>query len=437
MEKHLLVVSIDAMVYEDLEYAKTLPNFKKVFERASVIEKVRTIYPTLTHPIHATILSGATAGKTGIVNNSMFNRTAPDKDSGVWFNELSQIKCDTLIHAAHRAGLTVAVSTWPVTTGDCGVIDYLVPGALNSCFEGREDDPLSVYRSLGAGENVMDIIEEGVRRYGWRDQHPEVDFFQAYCLAQIIKRYKPNLMLTHLGNVDSDRHKFGVFGDKINEAVRLNDGWLGELLSALSEAGIEDSTDIVLLSDHGQIGVTRGVSPNVALVENGYIDLSESGDVSDYRAYAKSAGGSCQIYLKNPQDTETKNGVFKLLSGMAKEGVWGFERVFEADELKEKYGFYGDFSFVLETDGYSFFSEWLLPPYSRTVQLGNYKYGKGKHGHEPSKGPQPIFIGAGPSFAQGVILESGSILNHGPTLAKILGVELLDSDGQVEEKLLK
>ena len=86
MSKHLIVVSIDAMVYEDLEYAKTLPNFSKIINGASVIERVRTIYPSLTHPVHATLITGNTAGVTGVINNSVFNEKTPDKGSGVWYN---------------------------------------------------------------------------------------------------------------------------------------------------------------------------------------------------------------------------------------------------------------------------------------------------------------------------------------------------------------
>ena len=47
MSKHLIVVSVDAMVYEDLEYAKNLPAFKRLLDGgdsvASVAEKMKLI----------------------------------------------------------------------------------------------------------------------------------------------------------------------------------------------------------------------------------------------------------------------------------------------------------------------------------------------------------------------------------------------------------
>ena len=163
-DKHLVVVSIDAMVTRDVEYAKTLPNFKKILDNASVIPSVKTIYPTLTHPVHATIISGAPAGTTGVINNLLFDRDDP-KASKVWFNDLDQIKCDTLLHAAKRAGLTTAVSTWPMTTYGTEFIDYLIPNALDFYFEGHEDNPLEAYRLLGAQDSVIDIIGAAIEKY--------------------------------------------------------------------------------------------------------------------------------------------------------------------------------------------------------------------------------------------------------------------------------
>ena len=111
--KHVIVVSVDAMVFEDLEYARELPHFKKLLEGGSLIERVTTIYPSLTHPVHATLLTGAPAGVTGVIRNEILT---PGKLKGLpWYNLLSDIKCDTILHAAKRAGLTTACCTWPLT----------------------------------------------------------------------------------------------------------------------------------------------------------------------------------------------------------------------------------------------------------------------------------------------------------------------------------
>ncbi len=184
MNGHMIIVSIDAMVFEDIEYCKTLPNFSKILCDASTIKQVRTIYPSLTHPVHATLITGNPAGITGIINNSQFNRESPTSD--IWYNNLSEINCDTIFHTAKRAGLTTAAASWPVTSRT-DVIDYLIPVALNSDFCGYEDNPIDAFRAMGATENVIPIIEDAIKIYGYQDRHPEVDARQIYCSVEIIK----------------------------------------------------------------------------------------------------------------------------------------------------------------------------------------------------------------------------------------------------------
>lgn len=432
-DKHLIVVSVDALVYDDLEYAKTLPNFGKIIESGSIIKWVKTIYPSLTHPVHASIISGAPAGVTGIVSNATF---APGK-SAPWYNMLHEIKCDTILHAAKRAGLTTAVCQWPVTAKGQDVIDYLVPDLLNEYSEGREDEILDVYLEYGTTDCLIDIVKEGISRFGFRDEHPAVDNFQVFCACEIIKRYKPNLLLTHPSLVDNARHRSGIFGSAVKEAIEETDRWLGMLLDAVRDAGIEKNTDFVILSDHGQLDIVRVICPNVYLADAGYIKVSEGGELLSYDAYIASCGLSAQVYLKDPENREIYDGVYKLLSDMAEEKIYGFERVFTRDEVEKTYGLSGDFSFVIESDGYSGFSEALTRPIVIPTSTDDYRTGSGTHGHMPEKGPQPTFIGAGPSFKKGVSIEEGSILNHASTLAKILGLPFESAYGKCVNEILK
>lgn len=432
--KHVIVVSVDAMVFEDLEYARELPHFKKLLEGGSLIERVTTIYPSLTHPVHATLLTGAPAGVTGVIRNEILT---PGKLKGLpWYNLLSDIKCDTILHAAKRAGLTTACCTWPLTAKGEEVIDYLVPGILNVYSDGREHEMSKVYREYGATECLMDIIEEGMRLFGVKDVHPSIDAFQIYCAAEIIKRHKPNLLFTHPGFVDNARHSTGLFSDRVNYSVRETDKWLGQLMDAVKEAGIEDSTDFVILSDHGQLGIVRTISPNVFFKRAGLIRTDADGNITEWDAYSASGGLSAHVYLSRPDDKELYNKVYAMLCEMADEKLYGFEKVFTTEEVKEKYGLDGDFSFVLETDGYTSFASNHEGCAVQEIDTSDYRTGNATHGHLPEKGPQPPFIVCGPSFKKGVVIERGSILNHAPTIAKALGLTLKDSVGIPIDEIL-
>ncbi len=431
-EKHLIVISVDALVYEDLEYAKTLSAFGTILKNGSIIKRVKTIYPSLTHPVHATLLTGCPAGVTGIYSNEMFG-TAENRK---WFNFLDEIKCDTILHAAKRAGLTTAACRWPVTAGGDSVIDYLIPEFFHDYLTGYENDVIEAYKNVGAKDNVADIIGEMVKRYGTTNEHPTYDESQMFAAAEIIKKYKPNLLFMHPGYVDATRHRTGLFTDEVKEAINLTNTWLEWIFSAVEEAGIKESTDIVVLSDHGHLNICRTVCPNVFLADKGYITLDENDEIVSWKAYAASCGLSAQVYLSDRADTKLYSDVYDMLKHMASEKLYGFEKVFTHEEVKDKYGLSGDFSFVLETDGFSSFNEALTRPAVRTIDISDYRYGHSTHGHMPEKGPQPPFMAIGPSFKKGAVVENGDILNHAPTLAKALGITMPETQGTAVDEIL-
>lgn len=432
-EKHLIVVSVDALVFEDLEYAKTLPAFGRLMREGSRIERIRTIYPSLTHPVHATMMSGNPAGVTGVVSNELFT---PGNLERPWFNVLDQMKCKTIFHVAHEAGLTTAACRWPLTARGGEVIDYLIPEVLPTDMKGYESTPIEAYRNLGTQECLMDLIADALAKYGYENVHPSYDEFEIYCSCEIIRRYKPNVLFTHPAYVDSMRHGSGIFSERVREAVKKTDEWLSMLLDAVRDAGIEESTDSVVVSDHGQLNINRIMCPNVFLADKGYIRTDAEGNLTDWDAYVASGALTAHVYLSRPDDKALYDEVYTLLQDMAKEKIYGFERVFTVDEVKEKYGLFGDFSFVLETDGFTSFSDDWRRPVVRELDTSDYRFGHGTHGHMPEKGPQPPFLAMGPSFKRGVVLAEGSILNHAPTFAKVLGVSLPDVQGKPVDELL-
>ena len=434
MNHHVIVVSVDALVYEDLAYAATLPHFGKLLSEGARINRVRSIYPTLTHPIHASIMTGTAAGKTGIIANEYFQ---PGVLERTWLNDIREVRSDTVFHAAHRAGLTTCACRWPVTAGATGIIDYLVPEVMGLDMRGNEDHPCDVYRALGTSECVMDIVQDALSIYGTTNAHPAYDEFEIYCAAQIIRRFQPNLLMTHPGFVDGERHRTGLFTDAVKDSVAVTDRWLGMLMDAVRDAGIEDETDFIVLSDHGHLNIQRTVCPNVFLADEGLIRTDDEGNLLSWDAYCASCALSSQVYLSDPGDEVLADRVYRFLSHLADEGIYGFERVFTKEEVRTRYGLDGPFSFVIETDGFTTFSDDWRRPIVRGFDTEDYRFGHSTHGHMPEKGPQPPFIGAGPSFAPGVVLEEGHILNHAPTIAALFGLSLPEADGRPETALFK
>ena len=71
MQKRLFVISVDAMVTEDIDAMRALPNFRKLFVGGcEVAGGMTSIYPTVTYPIHVAMTTGCYAGKNCVVRFS-------------------------------------------------------------------------------------------------------------------------------------------------------------------------------------------------------------------------------------------------------------------------------------------------------------------------------------------------------------------------------
>ena len=69
-KKKLIVFSADAMVTEDLEHLKKMPNYQKYLSKGCMVERVKTIYPTITYPCHTSMCTGVYPNKHGIPGTS-------------------------------------------------------------------------------------------------------------------------------------------------------------------------------------------------------------------------------------------------------------------------------------------------------------------------------------------------------------------------------
>lgn len=426
--KHLIVISEDAMVYEDLAELQNMPNFKAALQNAAIVERVRAVYPTITYPNHTSMRTGAYCGKHGIINNE---QTILGEVSSTWefFNDA--VKVGDIFDAAKAAGYTTAGVFWPVT-GNHPHIDYLV----NEYWpQSPEESTAECFAHSGSSPEVIEkVVKPNMHLVdGLHRKHPYCDAFVHACACSVIREFKPGLLMIHPANIDAYRHQSGLFTSLVTHGLHEIDLWLGEIMKAVRDAGIENDTNFFIVSDHGQLNITRSVALNALLAEKGLLTVGENGQVADYVAIAKSTGLSAQIYLKDQKDFDR---VHAVLRQMCADGLYGFERVYTADEVMREEGLGGKFSFVVETDGYTSFSNAWTRPLVRRVDNSDYKFGRATHGHQPDKGPQPTLIAFGPDIKAGARVARRPIVDEAPTYAKLLGVELPDADGVAIDEIL-
>lgn len=429
--KYAVVISEDAMVYEDLAILRELPAFGSIWSQAAIIKRNRSIYPTITYPCHTTMRTGCYPDRHGVINNE---KTVLGEVSSKWEHFHDVVKAPDIFDRAKEHGLTTASVFWPVT-GNHPHIDWLIDEYWPQ--DGAQDEA-ECFQEAGANRQVMEIIRRNIPlARGHIRRHPWTDEFIHACACDIIRAFRPNLLMLHPGNIDGYRHETGVFSQKVIHGLHECDLWLGDILQALELAGIREQTNVFIVSDHGQIDVRGSVQPNVLLQRAGLIELDEDGTIRDYQAVCKSTGASCQVWLKEPQNRAVWEKTRAVLEEAKREGAYGIERVWTVEETQREERLSGGFSFVLETNGtYSFGNEYR-GPVIRPVDTGDYKLAHGTHGYHPDKGPQPALVAFGPDIRPGAVIEKAGIVDIAPTVALTLGFDMPGADGRAVRELLR
>lgn len=428
MRQKLFVLSSDAMIFEDLELLKTLPNYKKYLSNCSMVENVKAIYPSVTYPCHATMATGMYPNKHGITSNFDFE---PSIDPMPWNWFADKIKTDDIFTAAKKAGLKTAGVFWPVT-GNHPDIDYLI---AEYWTQNQNETLYNAFKRAGSDDNMLEIIDRHKDIMVERT-HPMCDNFIVNCASDILEEYKPDLFMIHLANIDDYRHKYGLFNEVVDKGIVEVDNWIGQIFRAAEKSKILDQFNFVLTSDHGQIDIKRTINLNNLLLEKGYLKTDENNELLYWQVFCLGIGTSAHVYIRDKSDKSLYKEVESLLIALGEKGMYGFNQVFDEKYVVEKYNLSGDFSFVLETDGYtSFGSSWKLPLITNEV-VEDYRYGKATHGHLPEKGPQPFFLATGPGFKKNVRIKSANLVDGAPTYAKLLNIDLPDADGKPIDELL-
>src|SRR6478752_3230837 len=119
---HLIVISFDCLSALDIPILETLPHFQTIMQNGAYVQNVETIYPSVTYPCHATIVTGNYPNRHGVINNTLLQPGRPSPDWN-WFRQ--SITGTTLYDEVKKANMTTAALLWPVT-GKAD-IDYNMP----------------------------------------------------------------------------------------------------------------------------------------------------------------------------------------------------------------------------------------------------------------------------------------------------------------------
>lgn len=428
MPKKLLVISVDALMYGDLQALSQLPTFRKIMEGSSMVKQMTTIYPSLTLPAHVAIATGCYPMTNGVNHNEA--TLMPGKDQP-WNWYVDIVKVPFFWDEAKKAGYTTASIGWPVNGH--AKADYVMPDIWTLDVE---EDPTALFSEAGAANIIDTVFNKNKHLMDW-NYHPKYDQFVAACAADVVRQYGPDVMFMHVSPVDDFRHKYGTYSKEVQEALEEVDREIAGVIAAYEECGYSDMLDIAVLGDHGHLSVDKQFCPNVLFAQQGLIRVDENGKILDWDVFCRSCGLSSTVYLKEGADQQLYDQVYETLKGFLQKPEYGVSEVLTKEEGEQRWHVTGDYAFILETDGHTAFG--VEAAGDPLIQPDNtdYKFSPSSHGYMPDKGDKPPFIVKGPSFKQGVTLEAARTIDIAPTLAKAYGFTMSKADGSSLDELLK
>ena len=430
----LFVLSMDAMIYHDVAKMENRPNFRRILEKRAEVKDVLSVYPATTYPAHTTLMTGCYPGSHGIYSNFP-SCTVPD---GIvrWPLGSNWVFTEDIFAAAKRAGRTTAAVYWPITACNPN-IDHVI-NEYFFYYPNEMEDPEAAFAKQGADAVALQAVRENKHLLPTTRGSKELlrtsvfnDFIMG-CTCWLIRNAQPDVLLVHNCLIDSVRHRYGVFSEQLEDALDLTDEWLGDVIRAMEDAGVYEQTNFVLLSDHGQRDVSKTVKINALLEREGLLQIAPDGTLYDWQAFAHSNGMSTTVHLIDNTNQKLYDRVYACLQKLQAEGNWGIEQIWTKEDVAERYGQGGPFSFMVESvDGFQF-SNAIAGDLITTTAAP-----RGKHGYMPEKGPHPIFLAHGPAFKDGVTLENANLVDIAPTLAAVLGQTMPEAEGRVLTELLK
>lgn len=430
--KRAIVVSLDGLdaryLREPDRYGLKIPTLRRLMrDGAWARGGVVSVYPSVTYPNHATMVTGALPLRHGVYSNEVFDPSDPRRGAWHWFAR--DLKADALWDAARRAGMTTGLVSWPVSVG---AGDWNVPEIWK--LGSSPSDLQTTLAEVTAQQRPAGLIEEVTRRdpaLFANVTKDEGDDMRTRFAEHLIEQKRPGLTFVHLFDLDHAQHDFGPFTPEAVAALEKSDAYLARLLAAAERAGTLPETAVFVMSDHGFRPYTAQINPNVILARAGLIKLREErgaggrdrAAVAEWRAYASPSGGSCAVMLRDPAD---KDALTRALAAFA-EYANAKKRVLAVLNQREvgRAGGNPRAAFMLEAAaGYSFSNNLTGDP----VVEGKPR---GQHGYLPTTPDyRASFIAHGPGIDDGRDLGEIRMIDLGPTVARALNLTLRHPDGR-------
>ncbi len=363
---YVVLISIDAFRWDYMSRGIT-PALSEIKENGVSALSLMPAYPSKTFPNHVSIITGMYPENHGIVSNDVNNFFTGERYRMGDTNAVRDSRWyqgEFFWETARRNGIITASYFWP---GSELLLEYRRPNYFKQ------------YKKETTDNQKLEQLS------GW--------------LALPYEK-RPHFITLYFEQVDTKAHDSGPDSPETNETIKQIDGVIKNIRERIQSAGLKDSVNLIVLSDHGMTYVSREKSINIEKLIN---------------------DSSCRIYgtgpismVKAPKDKI--NRVYETL----KKNENHF-KVYLKKEMPEHFHFskhpsIGDIIIVADLG-------WAVIDNRGEERMG-YGNKKGDHGYDNYQlDMHGFFVAEGPAFKKNY--KTGTLLNIDiyPLLCRIFGIE--------------
>lgn len=354
---------------------------------------MRAVFPTKTFPNHYTLATGMYPESHGIIDNNFYDPVYKEVFSygGANTSDYRWWGGEPIWNTAKKAGKKVASMMWP--------------GSDVNIQNMRPDICYNYHMSFSLDDRVTEVLS-------WFDGDPATF---------------PDLVMLYFEQPDSAGHAQGPFGDYVLGNLTYVDGLVNRLLDGFIQRNMFNCLNFIVLADHGMEGIDCKRTVDISK----YIDTSpyyvyqgvHSRMTSRY-TYAKKKKGAKSTVIENPNPVPVDETLSKLTCLYHNNTRDWYVRVHKKQDLPRRYHYINNRcidEIVMDIEEDYYLGDFRVSPCS---------IGGGSHGADNTyKSMHTIFIGSGPSFPRGSVVESFENIEVYNLFCEILGLSASANNG--------
>ena len=319
-QPYVILISFDGFRWDYVDRGIT-PNFNFIKENGVSAKSLQPCFPSKTFPNHLSIITGMYPENHGIISNGF-----KDYTTGRYFKMSDTVEVrnarwyrgEAFWETAERQGIITASYFWP-------------------------------------GSEVKDSERRPTYFYHYEHSKPYKDRVDGVIeWLQFPYEMRPHFITSYFDAADTYGHKYGPNSEEINQTITRLDSILGYYFQKLKEIEMFDSTNIIVLTDHGMTEISADKIINIEKLLNGA--NYERGDSGPFMLIEPGEGDLESIYSKL-KENENHYRVYKkedvpeyyhysdspLISKLVviAENGWGVETTKSIENMK-KYGTKGN-----------------------------------------------------------------------------------------------